>query len=53
MQGVAFLKTHVFHTELQERAWVTEQGRNHAHALDWQRREGFCSSTTMRCLLNS
>ena len=53
MQGVALPKTSVFDAELQERVWATEQGRNYAQALEWQRREGFCSSTTMRCLLNS
>jgi len=53
MQGVALPKTSAFDAELQKRVRATEPRRNYARALEWQRRAGFCSSASMRCLLNS
>jgi len=37
----------------EEKVWGTTVGRCYAKAVEYQKREGFCSSTTMRCMLRS
>jgi len=37
----------------EEKVWGTAVGRCYAKAVEYQKREGFCSSTTMRCMLRS
>lgn len=37
----------------EDKVWGSQVGRCYAKALEYQKREGFCSSTTMRCMLRS
>jgi hypothetical protein len=37
----------------QEMVWNSKMGKIWKEAVEWQRREGFCSVTTQRCLLKS
>jgi hypothetical protein len=37
----------------EDKVWGSHVGRCYAKALEYQQREGFCSSTTMRCMLRS
>lgn len=48
------LQREAVHDEEQtERVWQAPSGRYYAQSVEWQEREGFCSSTTRRCLLKS